>query len=128
VGRRGPQDIASDALLEEETRMTEELLDNCRRCGTALLGADRSHDDLCRQCRADPDRVAPPQDATDDAPPAWFLVRWEIDLEATSAEQAAQAALAIHRDPTSIATVFTVHPLDEPDADVELDLLERTEP
>ena len=107
--------------------MTEELLD-CRRCGTALLGADRSHDDLCRKCRSDPDRVAPQADATGDASPAWFLVRWEIDLEATSAEQAARAALAIQRDPTSIATFFTVRPLDDPDAHVELDLLERTEP
>jgi hypothetical protein len=92
------------------------------------LGADRGHDDLCRQCRADPDPVAPQADATGDALPAWFLVRWEIDLEATSAEQAARAALAIQRARTSIATFFTVHPLDEPDADVELDLLERTEP
>ncbi len=110
--------------------MTEDPLDNCHRCGTALIGADRSLD-LCRRCRADnpaPDRATPQADATGDAQLAWFLVRWEIDLEATSAEQAARAALAIQRDPTSIATFFTVRPLDDPDGEVELDLLERTEP
>lgn len=37
-----------------------------------------------------------------------YHVTWEIDLEATSARQAAKEALKIHRDPESIATVFSV--------------------
>lgn len=43
-----------------------------------------------------------------------FRVIWEIDVWATSKEDAAQQALAIQRDPTSIATVFDV--LEEGDA------------
>jgi hypothetical protein len=37
-----------------------------------------------------------------------YRVRWEIDIEAESYQEAAEAALAIQRDPASIATVFDV--------------------
>jgi len=37
-----------------------------------------------------------------------YRVRWEIDIDAESYQEAAEAALAIQRDPASIATVFDV--------------------
>lgn len=37
-----------------------------------------------------------------------YRVMWEIDIEATDPETAARRALAIQRDPNSIATVFKV--------------------
>ena len=37
-----------------------------------------------------------------------YHVKWEIDLDADSAEEAAQEALRVHRDLGSIASVFTV--------------------
>lgn len=37
-----------------------------------------------------------------------YRVKWEIDIEAGTPEQAAQQALAIQRDPESTATVFEV--------------------
>lgn len=37
-----------------------------------------------------------------------YRITWEIDLEAPSAYLAAMEALAIQRDPRSIATVFSV--------------------
>jgi hypothetical protein len=37
-----------------------------------------------------------------------YRVKWEIDIQADSAEEAAREALAIHRDPESIATQFDV--------------------
>ena len=37
-----------------------------------------------------------------------FRVRWEIDLDADSPEDAARQALAIQRDPNSLATIFEV--------------------
>ena len=43
-----------------------------------------------------------------------YLVEWTIDIEADTAEEAARAALAIHRDPDSIATVFQVRRGDSP--------------
>src|SRR5688572_11728254 len=39
---------------------------------------------------------------------AEYLVRWEIDAECDTPEQAARNALRIHRKPDSIATVFDV--------------------
>ncbi|MGD9622303.1 MAG: hypothetical protein AB7G47_19940 [Mycolicibacterium sp.] len=39
-----------------------------------------------------------------------YRVTWTIDLSADSAEHAARKALAIHRNPVSIATVFQVQP------------------
>ncbi|MFF7764330.1 hypothetical protein [Streptomyces griseorubiginosus] len=38
-----------------------------------------------------------------------YLVRWDIDLDASDPVDAARKALAIQRDPGSWATVFTVH-------------------
>jgi hypothetical protein len=37
-----------------------------------------------------------------------YEVVWKIDIQAASAQEAALEALAIHRDPESIATVFEV--------------------
>jgi hypothetical protein len=37
-----------------------------------------------------------------------YKVSWEIDVLAASPREAAEKALAIHRDPGSIATVFNV--------------------
>ena len=37
-----------------------------------------------------------------------YLVTWNIDIQADSAEEAARIALDIQRDPESIATVFYV--------------------
>ncbi len=37
-----------------------------------------------------------------------YLVTWQIDIEADSAEEAAREALHIQRNPDSIATVFYV--------------------
>jgi len=39
-----------------------------------------------------------------------YHVSWEIEVYASSAKEAAKKALAIHRDPTSTATVFDVTP------------------
>lgn len=39
-----------------------------------------------------------------------YRVRWEIDLEADTPEEAARQALDIHRDPESMATLFDVRP------------------
>ena len=107
--------------------MSDDMLDNCRRCGTPLLGEERL-EDLCPGCQAeDPTAAGVADDRHGDSDLSWFLVRWEIDLEATSAAEAARVALAIQRDPASTATVFTVRPHDDPDAEVELDLLDRRE-
>lgn len=40
--------------------------------------------------------------------PRQYRVLWEIDIEASSPREAAEKALAIHRKPDSIATVFDV--------------------
>lgn len=37
-----------------------------------------------------------------------YRVKWEIDIEADSPREAAEKALAIHRNPDSIATVFDI--------------------
>lgn len=37
-----------------------------------------------------------------------YRIQWEIDLEASSPQEAAREALEIHRDPESIALVFQV--------------------
>ncbi len=37
-----------------------------------------------------------------------FFVTWEIDIDASSPEEAARKALKIQRDPESVATVFDV--------------------
>lgn len=40
--------------------------------------------------------------------PEW-TVQWTLIVEAEGPMEAAEAALTVHRDPHSIATVFTVH-------------------
>ena len=44
--------------------------------------------------------------------PTKYVVVWTIDLEAETSRQAAAKALAIHRNPDSIATVFDVYDQD----------------
>jgi len=39
-----------------------------------------------------------------------YEVRWGIELTAGSPQEAAAVALAIHRDPSSVATHFQVRP------------------
>jgi hypothetical protein len=57
-----------------------------------------------------------------------YTVTWVIDLEADSREDAARKALAIHRKPDSIATVFLVREITEdPGQQVEIDLTELDE-
>lgn len=51
-----------------------------------------------------------------------YLVTWAIDLDAQSSRDAAQKALAIHRDPESIAVVFEV--LDQCGNQIRVDLME----
>ncbi len=49
-----------------------------------------------------------------------YLVTWEIDIEASTPEEAARKALEIQRDPSSIALVFVVKERDKPDVTVDL--------
>ena len=53
-----------------------------------------------------------------------YYVTWSIELEATSPKAAAEMALEIQRDPTSIATVFTV--FDENGVETRVDTSERS--
>lgn len=53
-----------------------------------------------------------------------YLVQWEINIVADTAEDAARQALAIQRDPTSHATVFDVFA--ERGPAVRVDLLANT--
>ncbi|MCX0248018.1 hypothetical protein [Streptomyces drozdowiczii] len=55
-----------------------------------------------------------------------YEVSWTIELEAPGPVEAARAALAIHRNPASWATVFTVRS-DTEDVTVDLDP-EHTDP
>lgn len=41
-----------------------------------------------------------------------YLVTWEITIDAESPKEAAEKALSIQRNPSSIATVFSVEDLD----------------
>lgn len=52
-----------------------------------------------------------------------FRVVWEIEIDAETAVLAARKALAIHRNPESIATVFDI--TDENGQTVRVDLGER---
>lgn len=49
-----------------------------------------------------------------------YTVRWEIDITATDPEDAARQALAVHRDPESIATFFEVISEDNSVTNVDL--------
>ena len=40
---------------------------------------------------------------------AEYLIRWEINIDADSPEEAARIALEIQRDPASQATIFTAY-------------------
>ncbi len=51
-----------------------------------------------------------------------YHITWEIDIDADSPREAAEEAQRIQRDPTSLATVFTVHE-EEADEAVQVDLL-----
>lgn len=51
-----------------------------------------------------------------------YFVQWFIDLDAASPEDAARKALAIQRDPTSLATVFSVIEHDSDGTAVTVDL------
>lgn len=55
-----------------------------------------------------------------------YVVTWEVDIYAETPRQAAEQALAIHRDPESMATVFDVWTDDE-DGTHRIDLLEPEE-
>lgn len=60
-----------------------------------------------------------------------FRVAWVVDVDAKNHEDAAKAALAMQRDPRSIATVFEVAPRCEcgeyhADDLKTIDLMERT--
>ena len=50
-----------------------------------------------------------------------YRVVWEIDIDAESFEDAARTALAIQRDPTSIATCFVITDASGNRRDVDLD-------
>lgn len=52
-----------------------------------------------------------------------YFVEWRINISARSAHEAAEKALAIQRDATSIATVFNI--TDECGDEVQIDLLEE---
>lgn len=55
-----------------------------------------------------------------------YRVTWVIDLEADTPQQAAERALAIQRNPESIATVFDVCD-DDGTNPIRIDLLETKE-
>ena len=42
-----------------------------------------------------------------------YLVEWQIEVDAASPREAAQKALEIQRDPTSLATVFDVQSMEQ---------------
>lgn len=54
-----------------------------------------------------------------------YRVEWSMEIDADSPEEAARKALAIHRDPESVATVFDVY--DEAGEVARVDLLELDE-
>jgi len=49
-----------------------------------------------------------------------YRVKWEIDIEADSPEEAAKESLKIQRDPDSVATIFDV--TDDNGVTTEIDL------
>jgi hypothetical protein len=59
---------------------------------------------------------------TNDSDQTAFRVRWEIDLDARDPHDAAQRALAIQRDSTSLATSFEVTELDADQPATTVDL------
>jgi hypothetical protein len=55
-----------------------------------------------------------------------YSVQWEIEIKASSPEEAAREALRIQRDPESLATVFDVYH-EEPTGRVELNRIDLAE-
>lgn len=51
-----------------------------------------------------------------------YIVTWQMDIEAESPLEAAKEALRIHRDPASIATIFTVQEKDRSDGPITIDV------
>lgn len=49
-----------------------------------------------------------------------YRVTWEIELDADTAKEAAEKALAVHRNPESIATVFKVAPKNGESTQIDL--------
>jgi hypothetical protein len=56
-----------------------------------------------------------------------YLVTWEIDIDADTPEEAARKALAIQRNPDSIATIFDVVRYDSNDMFTRVDITELEE-
>lgn len=54
-----------------------------------------------------------------------YRVEWSMEIDADSPEEAARKALAIHRDPESVASVFDVY--DEAGEAARVDILELDE-
>lgn len=54
-----------------------------------------------------------------------YRVEWSMEIDADSPEEAARKALAIHRDPESVASVFDVY--DEAGEVARVDILELDE-
>jgi hypothetical protein len=52
-----------------------------------------------------------------------YSIKWEIEIDAKTPEEAARKAFEIHRDPASMATVFDVY--DKEGNYTRVDLLER---
>jgi hypothetical protein len=52
-----------------------------------------------------------------------YSIKWTMEIDAGTPEEAARKALEIHRDPASIATVFDVY--DEEGNCTRVDLLEQ---
>jgi hypothetical protein len=51
-----------------------------------------------------------------------YRVKWEIDVEAETSEQAVREAKRIQLDPESTANVFIVHLPGQPNSTVDVDL------
>lgn len=54
-----------------------------------------------------------------------YNIKWEIEIDAKTPEEAARKALEIQRDPASLATVFDIY--DEEGNHTRVDLLEQQE-
>jgi len=56
-----------------------------------------------------------------------YLVEWHINIDADTPRQAAQKALEIHRDSSSLATIFQVTEHDTFTDPVDIDLFDGQE-
>ncbi len=57
-----------------------------------------------------------------------YYIEWRIEIEAGSPEEAARKALAIQRDPQSIATAFHVYDPDGEPLVIDLTAIDETAP